>query len=141
MFEMPRFEMPEIEVVDLTVAQLKAMSDGELLKLLSGESDLKGMIPLPLQQLITSELLARGLAKASKPHWSVVPSFWMLIATVLLALAGVVVAILALPQTQQIIQPTTPIQAVAPAKAVSSAKASQPQQARRRRQVDESYAV
>jgi hypothetical protein len=111
MFKIPRFEVPKIEnlkleIVDLTVAQVKAMSDEELLKLLSGESDLDGIIPQPLQQLITSELLARGLAKASKPHWSVVPSFWMLIATVLLTLVGAVAAILALPQAQKMIQPS-----------------------------------
>lgn len=74
------------------------MTDAELLSILSGESEHQGIISAPLQQLITSELLSRTLANTSKPHWSVVPSFWLLIATTIMAVVAAVAAILALPQ-------------------------------------------
>ena len=91
-------ELPELEFVDLTVSQIKAMPDSELLSILSGESEHQGIVSAPLQQLITSELLCRTLANTSKPHWSVVPSFWLLIATTILAVVAAVAAVLALPQ-------------------------------------------
>lgn len=99
LYEPPELpELPELQFVDLTVAQIKAMPDSELLSILSGESEHQGIITLPLQQLITSELLARTLANTSKPHWSVVPSFWLLVAATILALIAAVAAVLALPQ-------------------------------------------
>ena len=102
-FELPKVELPkipelpEIKYVDLTVVQVKAMTDSELLSILSGESELEGIISLPLQQLITSELLARTLANTSKPHWSVVPSFCLLVIATVLALVANIVALLAMP--------------------------------------------
>ncbi len=116
MFEAPRFpsiDFPQIEVVELTVAEIKAMSDAELLSVLSGESEHEGIVPQPLQQLITAELLARTLAKNAKPHWSVVPSFWLLVAATLLAFVAAVAAILALPSTSAAVR--SPAQQSAPA--------------------------
>lgn len=91
-------ELPELEFVDLTISQIKSMSDTELLSVLSGESEHKGIVAPPLQQLITSELLSRTLANTSRPHWSVVPSFWLLVLTTILAVIAAVAAVLALPQ-------------------------------------------
>lgn len=107
-------ELPDLEFVDLTVSQIKAMSDAELLSILSGESEHhQGIVSMPLQQLITSELLSRTLAKTSKPHWSVVPSFWLLIATTVLAIIATAATVLALPQlstkiNQQKLEPAQP---------------------------------
>jgi hypothetical protein len=118
-----RPELPKLEFVDLTVSQIKAMPDSELLSILSGESEHQGIVPARLQQLITSELLFRTLANTSKPHWSVVPSFWLLIATTILAVVAAVAAVLALPQLstkddpQQLHPPTTDASSVKPAAA------------------------
>ena len=89
--------LPEFKFVELTVSQVKAMTDAELLAVLSGEDGQDAMVPQPLQQLITSELLTRALSRNAKPHWSVVPSFWLLVSATILALIAAAAAVLGLP--------------------------------------------
>lgn len=89
--------LPELKFVDLTVSQVRAMPDAELLAVLSGEYGQGAMVSQPLQQLISSELLARALSRNAKPHWSVVPSFWLLVSATILALVAAVAAVLELP--------------------------------------------
>jgi hypothetical protein len=101
----PLPEMPEIRFVSLTVDQITALPDSELLRVLSGEYDDGAVVPGPLQQLVAAELQARALAAASKPHWSVVPAFWLIVATAILALVAAAAAVLALPQVQQLLRP------------------------------------
>jgi hypothetical protein len=133
MFELPSFQMPkapklpEIKWLDLTVDQVKSMSDADLLKILSGESELDGTMSMPVQQLITSELLSRGIAKGSKPQWSVVPSFWLLVLTAILAFVAAVAAVISLPQAQRLIQP--PASATSPAQRAPQKQAPPPSSA------------
>lgn len=89
--------LPEFQFVDLTVSQVKAMPDAQLLAVLSGEYGKDAMVSPPLQQLISSELLARALSRNAKPHWSVVPSFWLLVSATILAAVAAVAAVLELP--------------------------------------------
>jgi len=89
------------------------MSDLELLAALNGEDGRKGMMTMQFLQLITSELQARSIERAGKPHWSTVPSFLLLVISVVLSLVALVVAVIALPQVQQHVsaistQPQTP---------------------------------
>lgn len=98
-------EMPRVRFVDLTADQVKALPDSELLRVLSGEYGDGAVVPASLQQLITAELHSRALAAASKPHWSVVPAFWLLVVTAVLALVAAGAAILALPQVQHLLRP------------------------------------
>lgn len=105
-FELPRMpEMPKFRFVDLTADQIKALPDAELLRVLSGEYGGGAIVPAPLQQLVAAELHTRALAAASKPHWSVVPAFWLLVVTAILALVAAGAAVLALPQVQHLLRP------------------------------------
>ena len=54
------------------------------------------------------------LREIKTPHWSVTPSFVLLVITLLLSLAAVVLAALALPQVQLLLWPSSPTQASAP---------------------------
>lgn len=81
------------------------MSDAELLAALNGEDGRKGMITMQFLQLVTLELHARNIAKASKPHWSTVPSIWLLVTSVLLSIVAILVPLIALPQVQQYVVP------------------------------------
>ena len=54
------------------------------------------------------------LAEISLPHWTVVPSFRLLIGTVTISVLALVVAVAALPQVQQALWPSNSTQAVAP---------------------------
>ncbi len=99
----PAVEMPQLSFVDLSVEQVRAMSDAELLSVLSGEYGDGAILPAGLQQLVATELHSRGLLAAFKPHWSVVPSFWLLVLTAALALIAAVAAVLALPQIQRLL--------------------------------------
>ena len=94
---------------------LKAMSDDELLDALSGNDGSKGMVTMQYLQAISAELQRRAIEKASHPHWSVTPSFWLLVTSVLLSLTAIVLAALALPpvqkhvfQDQQVTQQSAP---------------------------------
>ena len=89
MYEIPKIEMPSVQVRRFTAAEVKIMSDEDLLKILSGENLAHGMLPAPTQQLISAELLSRSLARASKPHWSIVPSFALLIVSVILSIIAI----------------------------------------------------
>lgn len=105
-FDAPKMpEMPRLEFIALTAAQIKVMPDGELLRVLSGEYGDGAIVPDALQHLVAAELHARALAVASKPHWSVVPAFWLLVVTAVLALVAAGAAILALPQVQHLLRP------------------------------------
>ncbi|ENW64839.1 hypothetical protein Q5X42_04965 [Acinetobacter baumannii] len=76
-------EMPDLNMLDLSYDQIKALTDEELVKLLSGESH-EGFIREPTIQLISNELLMRQIKEASKPHWTTVPAFILLIVTLIL---------------------------------------------------------
>ena len=80
-------EFIEPKFLKLTHDQIKAMDTEELLKILSGEAYTEyDAISSPLQSLINAELQERSLIMASKAHWSVIPSFLLLIISVALAL-------------------------------------------------------
>ncbi|EYT12708.1 hypothetical protein J595_04058 [Acinetobacter sp. 1592897] len=67
-------EMPDLNMLDLSYDQIKALTDEELVKLLSGESH-EGFIREPTIQLISNELLMRQIKESSKHHWTTVPAF------------------------------------------------------------------
>ena len=54
------------------------------------------------------------LAEISMPHWTVVPSFRLLIGVVIISVLALVVAVAALPQVQQAVWPSISTQASAP---------------------------
>jgi len=101
-FEMPEIpeapESIELNFLSLTIEQIKSMSDDELLKTLSGEALGEYAISIPLQMLINAELQSRILIRTSKPHWSVIPSFWLLVTAVSITMLALIVSIIALPQ-------------------------------------------
>jgi hypothetical protein len=51
---------------------------------------------------------AELLAEIKRPHWSVTPSFYLLVVSVLLSTAALVVAFIGLPQSQQSAAATSP---------------------------------
>lgn len=67
-------QMPKLNMLELTYSQIKALSDEDLIKLLSGEGH-NSIIREPTIQLISNELLSRQIKEASKPHWTVTPTF------------------------------------------------------------------
>jgi hypothetical protein len=124
MFDIPRFSIPEIKTVSLSVSEVKALSDEELLSVLSGESKHEGMVLPQLQQVITSELLRRNMERTSKPHWSVAPSFWLLIVGT--SAACIAAYPVVFPQAQQspaIVAP--PAQTIQPASSKPSSSLQQ----------------
>lgn len=122
-------DMSHLMPVRLRIEDMKGMSDAELLAVLNGESGRKGMMTGQTAQLIASELQARAIDRASKPHWSTVPSFWLLVISVVLSLSALAVAVVALPQVQQHVFPSQqqpPVVASDPSTKSSSQPASPP---------------
>lgn len=105
-------EIPDVShmiPVRLRIEDVKNMSDIELLAVLNGESEPRGMMTGQTAQLIASELHARAIERASKPHWSAAPSFWLLVTSVFLSLVAIAVAVFALPQVQKLVFPSQPL--------------------------------
>lgn len=100
--------IPELKTIDLSLSEVKAMSDDELLAVIAGESRHEGFLSAQLQQLITAELIRRNLEKASKPHWSVTPSFWLLIIGTSAACIAAYPVLFPQPQVQQPAAPIAP---------------------------------
>ncbi|WP_407514559.1 hypothetical protein [Acinetobacter baumannii] len=67
-------EMPDLNMLDLSYDQIKSLTDKELIRILSGEGH-EGFIREPTIQLISNELMMRQIKEASKPHWTVTPTF------------------------------------------------------------------
>ncbi|MFC2998243.1 hypothetical protein ACFODO_23920 [Acinetobacter sichuanensis] len=81
-----------LPIIRLTMEEIKQLSDDELLKLLSGEGR-DGAISAPLLQAISYELTSRQIQRASKPHWTVKPTFY---AVIFFGLMTIVIGILSL---------------------------------------------
>ncbi|RGD93395.1 hypothetical protein [Acinetobacter sp. SWAC57] len=86
------FELPELDELDLTLAEIRELSDDDLLKLLTGES-YEGMIHPALMQVISHELTSRQVMEASRPHWTVTPTFIVGCIASLLAAISILVTI------------------------------------------------
>jgi hypothetical protein len=67
-------DIPEMEELDLTLSEIRELSDDDLLKLLTGESD-KGFVAPPLLQVINNEYIRRQMELTSRPHWTILPTF------------------------------------------------------------------
>ncbi len=63
-------KLPNLNTLSLSLKEIKSLSDGELLKLLSNEGH-DGHILDRTMQLISNEILIRQIKKSSKPHWTV----------------------------------------------------------------------
>ncbi len=105
-FAMPDIEapkMPEIKFAEISSSDIKAMKDDEIVQILTGEKDMCGMLDLGTRQVLTNELMARTIKQASQPHWSVKPSFWLLVITVILTALTLLATIFSLPQVQKLL--------------------------------------
>ena len=78
--------------LQLTFDQVKNLPTDDLYKLLSGESH-SGAINEKTVQLISNEILSRQIQRASKPHWTVKPTFY---AVIFFGLITIVIGILSL---------------------------------------------
>ncbi|QKT97749.1 hypothetical protein FOB20_02380 [Acinetobacter lwoffii] len=88
----PNFKSPKIPRLDLTIEEIKSKSDEELLRYLSGQ-DSPGLIPAPLLQAISYELTSRQIQRASKPHWTVTPTFIFVCVSTLLTAVSIMLTI------------------------------------------------
>lgn len=64
----------DLNSLELSLNEISKLTNEELLKLLSGENH-KGLIRPTIIQLISNEILSRQIKEASKPHWTVTPTF------------------------------------------------------------------
>ena len=66
--------------VHLKYSQIKNMTNEELIKTLTGELNPKSnRLSEGSIQLISNELLTRQIKEASKPHWTITPTFYTVI--------------------------------------------------------------
>lgn len=82
----------DLNILELSFDQIKKLPDDELLKLLSGEGH-NGLIRESTIQLISNEILSRQIKEASKPHWTITPTFIFVCISTLLTAASIVLTI------------------------------------------------
>lgn len=105
----PKFDMSAVKTIDpsvfaslapvnLTMSQIKNMTNEELIKTLTGELNPRdNRIADGSMQLINNELLIRQIKDASKPHWTVKPTFYTV---VFFGLITIIIGILSLLRQQ-----------------------------------------
>ncbi|MCX0336791.1 hypothetical protein NVT85_08475 [Acinetobacter radioresistens] len=76
-------KLPNLNTLSLSLKEIKSLSDEELLKLLSNEGHDGHMLDRTVQ-LISNEILIRQIRESSKPDWTVKPTFFLLIITLIL---------------------------------------------------------
>lgn len=81
--EMKVVKLPNLNTLSLSLKEIKSLSDEELLKLLSNEGHDGHMLDRTVQ-LISNEILIRQIRESSKPDWTVKPTFFLLIITLIL---------------------------------------------------------
>ncbi len=80
--------------VHLKYAQIKTMTNEELIKALTGELNPKSnRLSDGSIQLVSNELLTRQVKESSKPHWTVTPTFIVACVASLLAAISIIVTI------------------------------------------------
>ncbi|MDR6628326.1 hypothetical protein J2X86_000314 [Acinetobacter lwoffii] len=82
----------DFNFLKLTISQIKELPTEELHKFLSGESH-SGAIHESTIQLISNEILSRQIKEASKPHWTVTPTFIVGCIAAVLAATSILVTI------------------------------------------------
>lgn len=82
----------DFKTLKISSDEIKNLSNDELSKLLSGEGH-DGLILDRTALLISNELLTRQIKEASKPHWTIKPTFY---AVMFFGLITIVIGILSL---------------------------------------------
>lgn len=83
----------------ISTSQIKVMTDEEIKAILTGEKAVNGILSIALQNALTIELSERAIKKASKPHWSVVPS--LIIGFTAMVAAGIAAYFAVYPRSPQ----------------------------------------
>lgn len=82
----------DFNFLKLTISQIKDLPTDELHKFLSGESH-SGAIHESTIQLISNEILSRQIKEASKPHWTITPTFIFVCVSTLLTAVSIMLTI------------------------------------------------
>ncbi|HEY9135821.1 MAG TPA: hypothetical protein VIM85_08505, partial [Pseudomonadales bacterium] len=81
----PDFELPQMKQVEFSTEQIRAMSDSDLAKALNGEYGEGDIVSSVTINALLAEQLSRTIKVSSKPHWTVLPTFGLVIISVLLS--------------------------------------------------------
>jgi len=87
--EVPTIKMPELKTDSRSLAELKRISDEEIRAFIDGDLSDGAFIPVIPIQMALHELAMRQIERATKPHWSVLWTFWLVLASFVTALVGV----------------------------------------------------
>jgi hypothetical protein len=85
----PLIEVPKIEIIGFTFDEIKAKTDGELNKILSGEAYPEKQLSSSTITLINAELTSRAINRASKTRWTTIIS--IIVGIISMVLGGIAV--------------------------------------------------
>lgn len=107
--------------IRFSVRQVRAMSDAQIMSIMSGEAHIEGTLYADTLHLLSAELNRREIQRSSKPHWTTTPAF---ILSAVAAVASVVAAVVSVVALLKVTEPAS--QAHQPAAESSSQPADSP---------------
>jgi len=88
-----RTQAARIRPIRFSIQKIRAMSDEEIMSILSGEAGIEGTLYHDTLHLLSTELNRREIQRASRPHWTTVPAFWLTVVAAAGGVAGVVATV------------------------------------------------
>lgn len=117
-FNIPKLEfpkIPEIKAANLSSSEIKAMTDDEIIAILTGEKNVNGILPLATQKVLTNELLTRSIKRASKPHWTIPVGFWIAVIAMIAACIAAYPVLFPAQASRAALEAPKPVQTIQPA--------------------------
>ncbi len=94
--EITRKHAARIMPIRFSISQIRAMSDEQIMSILSGEAKLEGTLYQDTLHLLSAELNRREIQQASKPHWTTTPAFILSAVAAVASVIAAVVSVVAL---------------------------------------------
>lgn len=82
--------------IRFSIKQIQAMSDAEIMSIMSGEAGLRGTLYQDTLHLLSTELTRREVERSRNPHWTVKAGLALSAVAALASVVGVIISVLAL---------------------------------------------
>ena len=115
--ELYKDQTARMRSIRFSAQRIRAMSDDEIMSVISGDADIEGTLYPAMLHLLSTELNRREIQRSSQPHWTTTPAF---ILSAVAAVASVVAAVASVAALLKVNEPA--LQVHPPAAEYSSQK-------------------
>lgn len=89
-------QMARMMPIRFSINEIRAMSDAQIMSIMSGEAHIEGTLYQDTLHLLSAELNRREVQRASKPHWTTTPAFILSAVAAAASVVAAVVSVVAL---------------------------------------------